>query len=328
MDQIYVPKVKLPEKSDNRLAEVKKANSLLTNNRNKDKERSTLDFTEEEIANIPIDLDVLLQDDTVEPITKEYLDVVLKNKKVPNKVKERVVEYVNNSLTSMDSVIGEHFRNTCIDMLDVLGTNKTNISFITYMQACMFVTYRLSGDSKHKAYTKTFPDRVMKLQQSGKDMGYLHSYAELYSKNKAVVEVHARAMLPTHIMYSDLFHRAMKVTAEIMINEKVSPKVRVDAANNILTHTKQPEIQQSEVSITVDSSNIIDQLTSVMNNVATKQKSLIENTDYTIVDAAKQVLIDIAKDEDEDEENIRYEVNEFGETVRISNLDKSKEEDC
>lgn len=324
MDEIEYPKVKLPTPPKKLYGSKSKTAKLLlgkaNNGLNASYPESSSGRASERVPaldvvkarELPIDIDKLLSPEEIEPLTKEYLDVVLKRSNVSDKVKNRVMEYVNNTLTTIDPVVGEHFRNTCIDMLDVLGGSRTNISFINYMQACLFVTYRLSGDSKQKAYAKVFPERVMRLQEAGKSMEYLHSYAELYSKNKAVVEVHARAILPTHIMYHDLYHRAMKVTAEIMMDENVSPKVRVDAANNILTHTKQPEVKTSNVNIRVDNDNIIDQLTSVMNEFATKQKHLIENTDYSVIDIADQSIV-----KDEDEEDIQYMQNDFGERIEL-----------
>ena len=86
-----------------------------------------------------------------------------------------------------------------------------------------------------------------------------------------------------------------------MNDDKVSPKVRVDAANNIMTHTKQPEIKKQELDIKINESNEIEQLKQALFDLSAKQRDNIIEGNYSVVDVINQDIYI----EDKDEENSR-----------------------
>lgn len=97
-------------------------------------------------------------------------------------------------------------------------------------------------------------------------------------------------LVPTHIMCHDLFYQALRVTTDIMMDDKVSPKVRVEAAAQILNHTKSPEIKQHELSIKVNESNEIEQLKEAMYALSKQQQQSIIEGECTVVDVNKAVI--------------------------------------
>ena len=249
----------------------------------------------------PVILEAIIAEPEIEPLTMEYMDLVLGKKRVDKPVKEKALEFINSTIRGSNPAIAEHFRSICINVMDSLYGNGSRINLQDYLNAALFVTYRNTGDTKVKAYTKTFPDRVQRMQREGQSMTHLNSYADTYSKNQCVIDIQAKMLLPTHIVCHDLFYEAMRVTVDIMNDDKVSPKVRVDAANNIMAHTKQPEIKKQELNIKINESNEIEQLKQALFDLSAKQRNDIIEGNYSVVDVINQNIYI----EDKDEENSR-----------------------
>lgn len=249
----------------------------------------------------PVILEAIIAEPEIEPLTMEYMDLVLGKKRVDKPVKEKALEFINSTIRGSNPAIAEHFRNICINVMDSMYGNGSRINLQDYLNAALFVTYRNTGDTKVKAYTKTFPDRVQRMQREGQSMTHLNSYADTYSKNQCVIDIQAKMLLPTHIVCHDLFYEAMRVTVDIMNDDKVSPKVRVDAANSIMNHTKQPEIKKQELDIKINDSNEIEQLKQALFDLSAKQRNDIIEGNYSVVDVINQDIYI----EDKDEENSR-----------------------
>lgn len=249
----------------------------------------------------PVILEAIIAEPEIEPLTMEYMNLVLGKKKVDKPVKEKALEFINSTIRGSNPAIAEHFRNICINVMDSMYGNGSRINLQDYLNAALFVTYRNTGDTKVKAYTKTFPDRVQRMQREGQSMTHLNSYADIYSKNQCVIDIQAKMLLPTHIVCHDLFYEAMRVTVDIMNDDKVSPKVRVDAANSIMNHTKQPEIKKQELNIKINESNEIEQLKQALFDLSAKQRNDIIEGNYSVVDVINQDIYI----EDKDEENSR-----------------------
>lgn len=248
----------------------------------------------DESVSRPVELSKIVKDKEVEPINMEYLNRVLGRKKIENETKEKIISYVNDVINSNDSSIAEHFRNTVIDVFDSLY-GGTKVSFEDYLNACLFCTYRAAGDNKTKAYAKTFPERVMRMEREGQPMEFLSTYADIYSRGKAVVDIQAKMILPNHILFQDMNFQAMRVAGEIMMDVKVSPKVRIEAANIILNHSKQPEIKKHALEIELKNTDEISQLHDAIYNLSKKQKEAIEMSmssdgTYTIENVIKQEI--------------------------------------
>lgn len=237
-----------------------------------------------------IDIDNILSPTDIEPLTMEYLETILGKKRVDAEVKKSVLERMNIIIKNEHPDIAKYFRDTCIDVIDTMFGIGSKISLRDYVNAALFVTYRAAGSSKIQAYTKVFPERVQRMQREQQNMGHLNSYADIYSKGKAVVDIQAKVMLPVYLVCHDLFFQALRVTTEIMTDDRVSPKVRVDAANNIMTYTRPPEMKKNELSINIQENDDILQLKEAMLLLAQNQSKQIDGGAYTVVDASKQTI--------------------------------------
>lgn len=235
--------------------------------------------------NAVINADMVLSKPTIDKVTVEELKQLYPIK-VSNTVLEKAVEVLNGSTEDMDYVLAKEFRDNCLSFIDILKDSRHRVSFEDYVNACKFATFKLAGNTDVRAYALTFPDRVRRMEREGLPNSHLYQYANIYSRNKTVTEVMAKLMIPVHILYQDTFHLAIKVQTEIMTDQDVSPKVRSDAANSIMTHLKTPEIKQAELKIETNGNSAINQLSEALSALSGRQRELILEGEYTLKDVS------------------------------------------
>lgn len=214
---------------------------------------------------------------------------------------EKTLEIINTAVSNMDSVLKEHYRDNLVNVIDVLKGSRQGISFEDYVNAVKFCTHKMAGESSTRAYALTFPDRVIRLEKEGIPVGHLHSYASGYARNRVVVEVLAKMQVPDHILYQDYFHLAVKTQVEIMTDDSVSPKVRSDAANSLMTHLKQPEVKKAELSISTSDTGVIGSLADALNALSGKQRQMLSEGKMSVRNISEAVIIEVEPDERESE---------------------------
>lgn len=214
-------------------------------------------------------------------------------KKVNQETAERCVELINESVQGMDFMMRDHYRDTLISVFDVLDGSNGKYKFTDYLNAVKFVTYKLAGHSDVRAYAMTFPDRVNRMAKEKIPNSHLYAYANGYAKNKLVVDIHSKLIVPTHILFQDVFHQAVKVQASIMNDDSVSPKVRSDAANSLMTHLKQPEIKQMELQIGTKDDGAIASLTEALNALSGSQRDMMLSGRYTSKELREATIIEV-----------------------------------
>lgn len=194
---------------------------------------------------------------------------------------EEVARYVRDNFVSYTKVLSE-------------GRFKTE----DYLNAVTYVTFKLMGYSNKDAYAKTFPDRYTKLIADGRSDKEISAYVAGYHKNKLVNQILEQAVIPSWLVNQDVFQRAINTQFELMTDTDVSPKVRSDAANSLLTHLKPPETKKFEMDVTVKPQGGIAELTDTLARLAAEQLKQIQagtgaqqvarvavQTDEQIVDA-------------------------------------------
>lgn len=264
-----------------------KANRALTG---KHKQELGLDL------NQPVDFEEVYAVPELEKVTVEELKI-LYPVKVAGKVLEQAAEILNTATEDMDYVMAKEFRDNCLSFIDILKNSKSRVSFADYVNACKFATFKLAGNTDVRAYALTFPDRIRRMERDKVPNSHLYQYASIYSKNKTVVEVMAKLVVPTHIMFQDIFHQAVKVQSELMLNDKISPKVRSDAANSLMTHLKTPEVKQAELKVDVQGSGAIEQLAEALGSLSGKQSEMLREGRYSLKDIREATIIEVGDDD-------------------------------
>lgn len=264
-----------------------KANRALTG---KHKQELGLDL------NQPVDFEEVYAVPELEKVTVEELKI-LYPVKVAGKVLEQAAEILNTATEDMDYVMAKEFRDNCLSFIDILKNSKSRVSFADYVNACKFATFKLAGNTDVRAYALTFPDRIRRMERDKVPNSHLYQYASIYSKNKTVVEVMAKLVVPTHIMFQDIFHQAVKVQAELMVDDSISPKVRSDAANSLMTHLKTPEVKQAELKVDVQGSGAIEQLAEALGSLSGKQSEMLREGKYSLKDIREATIIEVGDDD-------------------------------
>jgi len=186
-------------------------------------------------------------------------------------VTDEVIETVNAALD--DPLHMESIRDNLLGFTNVL--KETNFSLNRYVKAVKYISYKLMGDTSISAYTKTFPDKYQEMVSKGYDSKNISSVVTAYSKNKLVTALLEQSLIPNHIMYQDLYHKALYTQADLMVNAN-SETVRTKAADSILVQLKAPETSKISLDVTHKENNSINELKETLLQLSQQQVKLIK----------------------------------------------------
>jgi hypothetical protein len=145
----------------------------------------------------------------------------------------------------------------------------------------MYVSHKIMGKTNIDSYKATFPDRYQAMKDAGRQPKDIASMVTAYNKGQLVTKIMERAMVPTWILNQDVFQEAINTQYELMVDIDVSPKVRSDAANSLLTHLKKPEIHKSELKVDIAMNDGMAALEQQLVEMSRKQLNLIEHDPNT-----------------------------------------------
>lgn len=218
--------------------------------------------------------------------TKEELIQALPTT-VQSGVSDDLVNELNNVITDPD--FREAFRDNMISYNRVLSEGKFKLS--SYMNAVMYVSYKLMGYNNMDAYSLTFPDKWKTWMQQGKTSQTMSASIAMYNKSKLVNLVYAQAVIPTHVLNQDKFQEAINHQFWLMKNAD-SQKVQSDAANSLMIHLKPPEEKQINLNIGMEETDSIKELKSVIVQLAEQQIKGIESKSWTAGEMAASRIIE------------------------------------
>jgi hypothetical protein len=212
-------------------------------------------------------------------------------KALPSSMKNRVsqdfVDSINDAIT--DPNTAEMMRDNILGYASVLANGRYKLD--DYINAVKYVSFKAMGKLNIQAFIATFPDRYAKYKAEGISDKDIATYVSAYNKNKLVNLIYEQSLVPSHILNADVFQRAINIQAEIMGDPDVSPKVRSDAANSLLTHLKRPESQKIELDVAVKDDSVIRELKDITMGLAVQQKKLLEGGAYSVKEISNQGLI-------------------------------------
>ena len=215
---------------------------------------------------------------------EQFRDVL--PKQVRGAVSDELIDSVNFAIAN--SELRENFRDNLLSYTSVMKDGKFKIE--SYINAVKYVSLKLLGASNVDAYLKTFPDKhqwFIAQNTSSKDIS---AYVAAYNKTKLVNLIFAQTLVPFHVLNADLYQKALNVQVALMTDEDVSPKVRSDAANSVLTHLKPPETTKIELDVKDDSSMLAG-LRQTMLELAAMQHKNIELGISSAKDIAQSSLV-------------------------------------
>ena len=188
-----------------------------------------------------------------------------------------------NSL-SKDPNEARYIRENFVTFAQVLSEGRFKLG--DYVRAVMYVSHKVMGKSNLESYKQTFPDRYQQMVADGRAPKDIASYVSAYNKGKLVNLVYERAAIPTWVLNQDMFQSALNVNYEIMNDINESGRVRVEAANSLLTHLKKPESNKAELKIDIAMSDGMQALEQRIREMAEVQQKTIEGSMMTAQEVA------------------------------------------
>lgn len=190
-----------------------------------------------------------------------------------NNMTQDMVDQLN--ALSKDPEEARYIRENFISFSQVLQEGRFKVG--DYVRAVMYVSHKVMGKTNLDAYKATFPDRYQKMVNEGKPQKDIASIVTAYNKGMLVNKVMERSIVPSWILNQDMFQDALNTQHQIMMDPNVSDKVRVEAANSLLTHLKKPENNKAEVKIDIALNDGMQALEQQLNTLASEQLKQIEH---------------------------------------------------
>jgi hypothetical protein len=191
--------------------------------------------------------------------------------KVKKSINQELIDQINTTLS--DPEMYEAYRDNLLSYTRVMADGRFKVS--EYVNAVKYVSHKLMGATNIEAYSKTFPDKMVRFNAQGVSSKDIASYVTAYNKSKLVNLIFEQTLIPSYVLNQDLYQRALNVQADLMISAK-SEKVRSDAANSLLTHLKMPETQKVELDVKVKEDSSISQLRQATLELARQQRLAME----------------------------------------------------
>ena len=173
----------------------------------------------------------------------------------------------------VDPIVAENIRENFISYTSVLRDGKYKID--DYLNAVAYVSFKLMGYNNQECYVRVFPARHAALVARGATAKDIAAYVSAFNKNKLVNGIMEQTLIPTHVLNQDIHQKAIMVQYEIMTDPDVTPKVRTEAANSLLTHLKQPEVKKVAIDIGISDSSGLKELKDAMGQLAQQQLDMI-----------------------------------------------------
>mgnify|MGYP003441576958 FL=1 len=190
-----------------------------------------------------------------------------------NNVTQDMVNQLN--ALSKDPEEARYIRENFVSFSQVLMEGKFRLG--DYVQAVMFVSYKVMGKTNHDAYRLTFPDRYKSMVDAGKPQKDIASMITAYNKGVLVTKIMERAIIPTWILNQDMFQAALQTQFEIMTDPDINSRDRTAAANSLLTHLKKPEVHKSELKIDIAVNDGMAAMEKSLRELSQRQLNMIEH---------------------------------------------------
>lgn len=207
--------------------------------------------------------------------------------KVKKSVNQELIDQIN--LTLAEPELYEAYRDNLVSYTKVMADGRFKVP--DYINAVKYVSHKLMGCSNIEAYSKTFPSKIQRFTAQGVAGKDIASYVTAYNKSKLVNLIFEQTLIPSYVLNQDLYQKALNVQAELMLDTDISPKVRSDAANSLLTHLKMPETQKVELEIGIKEDSSIAALRATTLELARQQRLMLESGAMNAQDVAHSKLL-------------------------------------
>ena len=209
---------------------------------------------------------------------------------VPRQHKSKITQEFVDTLNGMvkDPVMAEVYQKNVITYADVLRDGRFKLT--DYFNAVMYVSYKMMGLGNLAAYQKVFPDKCKDMVARNMPQKDMQAYAAMFNKNKLVTLIYEQTLIPDHIMYASVRHRAIAAQANLLnsSNEHVVQK----AADSLMNHLKAPESAKISIEMGAKDSGVLSDLTNALNVLSRKQSDAIAAGSHSVKEIAHSRIIE------------------------------------
>ena len=209
---------------------------------------------------------------------------------VPRQHKSKITQEFIDTLNGMvkDPTMAEVYQKNVITYADVLRDGRFKLT--DYFNAVMYVSYKMMGLGNLAAYQKVFPDKCKDMVARNMPQKDMQAYAAMFNKNKLVTLIYEQTLIPDHIMYASVRHRAIAAQANLLnsSNEHVVQK----AADSLMNHLKAPESAKISIEMGAKDSGVLSDLTNALNVLSKKQSDAIAVGSHSVKEIAHSRIIE------------------------------------
>lgn len=209
---------------------------------------------------------------------------------VPRQHKSKITQEFIDTLNGMvkDPTMAEVYQKNVITYADVLRDGRFKLT--DYFNAVMYVSYKMMGLGNLAAYQKVFPDKCKDMVARNMPQKDMQAYAAMFNKNKLVTLIYEQTLIPDHIMYASVRHRAIAAQANLLnsSNEHVVQK----AADSLMNHLKAPESAKISIEMGAKDSGVLSALTNALNVLSRKQSDAIAVGSHSVKEIAHSRIIE------------------------------------
>ena len=210
--------------------------------------------------------------------------------KVKKSINQELIDQINTTLVEPE--LYESYRENLVSYTKVMQDGRFKVP--EYINAVKYVSHKLMGCTNIEAYSKTFPDKMVRFAAQAVQSKDIASYVTAYNKSKLVNLIFEQTLIPSYVLNQDLYQRALNVQASLMSDPDISPKVRTDAANSLLTHLKMPETTKVELEIGIREYSTIAALRATTLELSRQQRMMMEAGAMTAQQVAhSRMVIDV-----------------------------------
>lgn len=218
------------------------------------------------------------------------LTVEIVKKVMPGRLRGAITQELVDKINtiSTDPILTDEIKKNFLGYTGILQDGKYKTE--DYLNAVVYVSYKLMGYSNIDSYIKTFPQRYQVLVSKGLPQKDIAAYVTAYNRGKLVNKILEQTLVPTWVLNQDVYQKAINTQAALL-NSK-NEKVRFMAADSILTHLAKPEKAGPLVNIEMSQNTGIEDLRETLVKLAEVQQNLIKQGKATTEQIAEQKIIE------------------------------------
>ena len=224
------------------------------------------------------------------------LDLIELRDALPKQHKTRITQEFVDEINQMISepAMAEMYSKNLITYATVLQDGRFKLS--DYFNATLFVSYKVMGMSSMSAYQKVFSQKCKDMANRGVSPKDMQAYASTYNKTKLVTLIYEQTLIPDHIMYASVRHRAIAKQATLLesSNEYVAQK----AADSLMNHLKAPESAKMTIDIQTKDTGVISDLSAALANLSNLQREKIIDGSMNTKAIAHSNIIEVLDDDE------------------------------